>query len=223
MRPRRGTPWKGRGASRGLGRAGLRFNAATEGNSVESRISGSACRLPRCSSFNAATEGNSVESFVFILAPPHLLVKPDFLTREQAFLLFFALSPCPALSCVQDCCHKIFGHLLARGTARPASVAFCGTGLPSVGLSAPSSQIATCTSTIPLPPVELHTRTIPVPAVLASVCVRTLHRRLATSCVARVVRRGRIVRMTKRLSAQSLQAGVKSDHREEAGVCRTTV
>ena len=66
-------------------------------------------------------------SFAPILAPTHLLVKPDFLTREHRFLPIFAISPYPASTYVQNCCHKIFRHLLARGTARPSPVAFCRT------------------------------------------------------------------------------------------------
>jgi hypothetical protein len=66
MRPRRGTPWKGRTpalASTHGSRIDLGcFNAATEGNSVE-RPKLDRRRTKYCSmdGFNAATEGNSVE------------------------------------------------------------------------------------------------------------------------------------------------------------------
>jgi hypothetical protein len=103
MRPRRGTPWKGswprrqdcldaricfNAATEGNsveskphpGCLGERFgfNAATEGNSVESRSSPAGVGSPgdlRGRSFNAATEGNSVESQPFSVTyhqPPRL-------------------------------------------------------------------------------------------------------------------------------------------------------
>jgi hypothetical protein len=61
MRPRRGTPWKD-GASPVQGVAGVFcFNAATEGNSVESPRTSRTSPHFLAAGFNAATEGNSVE------------------------------------------------------------------------------------------------------------------------------------------------------------------
>ena len=60
MRPRRGTPWKGSSLRHRRGDIAYRFNAATEGNSVEGLSI--AQLMPMLWRFNAATEGNSVES-----------------------------------------------------------------------------------------------------------------------------------------------------------------
>jgi excisionase family DNA binding protein len=59
------------------------------------------------------------------------------------------------------------------------------------------------------PPIEPATLTLKQAALVANVSLRTLHRWLARGRVPGVIKRGRVVRIHKRLFDQWLQSGAK--------------